>query len=104
MKYAIVKGNSNRKLNGISSGDLPIRNKLYYNDKTGNLEHKFAQDKIFIYYSDCYTTFNTLSEAQDYIEYIGRELEINRTRYEDVLKGSTDKLLKYASDLKVVEV
>ena len=103
MAYTIVKGNSNRKLNGISTGDLPIKNKLYYNEDTGKLEHKFALEKIFIYYPDCYTTFRTPTEAQEYIDYIIKEIEANRTRYEEVLTGSTDKLLKYASNLKVIE-
>lgn len=103
MAYAIVKGNSNRKLNGISTGDLPIRNKLYYNEVTEKLEHKFALEKIFIYYPDCYTTFRTITEVQEHIDYIMKEIEANRTRYEEVLTGSTDKLLKYASNLKVIE-
>ena len=102
MSYIVVKGKGKRKLNGFESGDLPICNKTYFNERTGRLEYKFS-NKQFSYHKDCYTVFSTVEEAESYIQFIRDEITNNTKRYESVLKGSTGQLLKYTDDLHVIE-
>lgn len=96
MSYVIVKGKGTRALNDFEWNGLPIRDKR---DADGN--YVFS-DKLFHFYNDCCSSFRTIEEAENHIDYIKRTISENRIRYESVLAGSTDKLMKIASGLRVV--
>lgn len=99
--YAIRTKNG--LLNGFYSNDLPITRKLYFNDNKERLEPKFSLRNMmncsgghYIFYSE--------NEAQEHINYIKREVEENRKRYESVLEGSTDQLLSVVNGFKVIQL
>lgn len=46
----------------------------------------------------------TIEEAEHHISLIKRQIEENRDRYESCIKGSTDKMLKFANQLRVIDI
>lgn len=104
MKYIITKGRGTTPLNGTFINDLPTTGKCKWNEKTRSFESVYTDKKIFEFNNDCYSVFDTEDDALRHITYIKKSIEEERERYEDCIKGSTDKLLKVANNLKVVEV
>ena len=107
MSYVIVKGN--RKLHQFHSNDAPVgRKKVWKEDYLGRKDYEwktvFSTAGMFKYYKTSYSTFNSLEEAQEFLDKCVKEaIEKNRARYEEFLSGSTDKLLKYANTLRIIE-
>ena len=99
--YAIRTKNG--LLNGFYSNDLPITRKLYFNDKTERLEPKFTI-KNMMNCTGGYIFFDTSEEAEEYINYIRRDIEENRKRYESALEGSTDQLLSVVNGFKIIQL
>ena len=93
--YVIVKGRGKRALNDFESGGIPTNGKRY--------DVKFS-DKMFHFYNDCCSSFDSTADAEEHIEFIKKEILENKERYERHLKGSTEKLMKIAERLKVVDI
>ena len=93
----------NGLLNGFYGNDLPTTRKLYFNEKKGKLEPKFTV-RGMMNCSGGYMFFDTEQDAQEQINYIMSNVEESRERYESVLEGSTEQLLKIISGFKVVSI
>lgn len=103
MSYVIVKGNSKRALNDFEFNGLPIKSNVTKWDLMENPQQCYS-DRLFHFYNDCASSFDTIEKAERYIATIKRWIEENRNRYEYYLKGSTDKLMKFANKLRVIDI
>lgn len=94
----------NGLLDGIYFGEYPTTRKLYFNEDTDKLEPKFAMGKMVKTSNNCnsYLTFNTHDEAVEYIQYMKRDCEDNRSRWEQSLSGSTNKVIAFINDFTIV--
>ena len=61
-------------------------------------------NRLFHFYNDCASSYRTIEEAEHHISLIKRQIEENRDRYESCIKGSTDRLLKFANQLRVIDI
>lgn len=104
MSFVIVKGKrGKRALNDFEHNGLPIKENTTLWQKMENPDSCYS-DRLFHFYDDCASSFETIEEAERYIETIKRWIEENRDRYENCLKGSTDKLMDFANKLRVVDI
>jgi len=99
--YAIKTKNG--LLNSFYSNDLPVTRKSYFNEKRNKHEPKFSLRNM-MNCSGGYMFFDTEQDAQEQINYIMSNVEESRERYESVLEGSTEQLLKIISGFKVVSI
>lgn len=90
-------------LNGFYSNDLPITDKLYFNKSKNRLEPKFTM-KNMMCCNGGYVFFDTITEAENYISTIKRDVEEGRHRYEKSLEGSTDQLLSAINKFKIIPI
>lgn len=102
MSYVIVKGKSKKALNDFEFNGLPIKANVTRWQMIENPESCYS-DRLFHFYNDCASIYRTIKEAEDYISLIKRQIEENRNRYESCIKGSTDKLMKFANQLRVID-
>ena len=64
----------------------------------------FSTSGMFKYYKTSYSKFDSLEDAEEFLnKFIKEGIEKNRARYEEFLPGSTDRLLKYANTLRIIE-
>lgn len=103
MSYVIVKGKGTRALNDFEHNGLPIKANITRSQLLENPESCYS-DRMFHFYNDCASSFSTMEEAEQYIKTIKRWIEENRSRYENCIKGSTDKLMAFANKLRVIDI
>lgn len=100
MKYVIVKGKGKKPLNNFEMNDLPIKAKVTIIDRLNNKD--IFSDRMFRFYNDCCTTYNTIEEAEGYISTIKKWIKEESLRYENCLEGSTERLMNIANKLRVI--
>lgn len=103
MSYVIVKGNSIKALNDFEFNGLPVKANAKMWKMMESPESCYS-NKLFHFYNDCASSYRTFEEAEHHIAVIKRQIEENRDRYEACIKGSTDKLMKFANQLKVIDI
>lgn len=103
MSYVIVKGKSNRALNDFEFNGLPVKSNATMRQMIENPESCYS-NRLFHFYNDCAGSYRTIEEAEHHISLIKRQIEENRDRYENCIKGSTDKMLKFANQLRVIDI
>ena len=103
MSYVIVKGKSNRALNDFEFNGLPVKSNATMWQMIENSESCYS-NRLFHFYNDCAGSYRTIEEAEHHISLIKRQIEENRDRYESCIKGSTDKMLKFANQLRVIDI
>lgn len=103
MSYVIVKGKSNKALNDFEFTGLPIKSNATRWQMIEDPESCYS-NRLFHFYSDCASSYRTIQEAENYICWIKRQIEENRDRYENYIKGSADKMLKFANQLRVIDI
>lgn len=103
MSYVIVKGKSKKALNDFEFNGLPIKNNTTLWQRIENPESCYS-NKLFHFYNDCASIYETIEEAENYICLIKKQIVENRDRYESCVKGSTDKMMMFANQLRVIDV
>lgn len=103
MSYVIVKGKSKKALNDFEFNGLPIKNNATWWQRIQNPEGCYS-NKLFHFYDDCASIYETIEEAENYICLIKKQIVENRDRYESCVKGSTDKMMMFANQLRVIDV
>ena len=103
MSYVIVKGNSNKALNDFECNGLPIKRNATLEQMKTNPQECYS-DRLFHFYKDCASSFRTKEEAECHIAVIKQAIENNRSRYEQYVPGSTDKMLHFADKLHVIDI
>lgn len=103
MSYVIVKGKSKKALNDFEFNGLHIKNNTTLWQRIENPESCYS-NKLFHFYNDCASIYETIEEAENYICLIKKQIVENRDRYESCVKGSTDKMMMFANQLRVIDV
>ena len=103
MSYVIVKGKSNKALNNFEFNGLPVKLNATRRQMIENPGSCYS-NRLFHFYNDCAGSYRTVEEAEHHITLIKRQIEENRDRYESCIKGSTDKMLKFANQLRVIDI
>ena len=89
MSYVIVKGKSDKALNGFEAFGLPIKSNA---------------TKLFHFDKDCASIYETIEDAEDYIKYIKKMILNESKRYEDCVKGATNRLMSFANQLRIIDI
>ncbi len=103
MSYVIVKGKSNKALNNFEVFGLPIKSNATIFAIMTDPQSCYS-DKLFHFYKDCASIYETIEDAENYIKYIKKMIINESKRYEDCIKGSTNKLMNFANQLRVIDI
>ena len=103
MSYVIVKGKSNKALNGFEAFGLPIKSNATKFAIMTDPQSCYS-DKLFRFDKDCASIYETIEDAEDYIKYIKKMILNESKRYEDCVKGSTNRLMSFTNQLRIIDI